>query len=246
MHQSDPEPTTEPGTPGDEKGRLSVLEETVGVYRGYLASGYSSRWEARTAGEQLALAERTDWVLTAAAPARSGTLVDLGCGGGWLGVALDQAGRRPTRYIGVDLLDERIEIARTNVPWGEFLTCSADQVPLPDASIDAVVAVTLFSSLTAEWFRFAVAAEIDRLIRPGGRVAIYDLRYRSPSNPHVVPITVKEVRRLFPGWSVETATYLTLLPPIMRSWLGGSALRYRALTALPFLRSHLAVVLRKL
>ena len=50
---------------------------------------------------------------------------------------------------------------------------------LPDESADAVAAVTLPSSLPAEWFRERMAREIQRLPRPGGLFVVYDLRFPS-------------------------------------------------------------------
>ena len=121
---------------------------------------------------------------------------------------------------------------------------SADRIQLADEVVDAAAALTLLSSVPDDWFRGRVAAEIGRVLRPGGRLVVYDLRYPSPRNRAVRPVTRRALAGLFPGWAIESRT-MTLLPPLMRSPLAASPRRYRALTALPFLRSHLGAVLTK-
>ncbi len=58
-------------------------------------------------------------------------------------------------------------------------------VPLDDASVDVVVARVLFSSLPSARLEAAVAAEIGRLLRPGGWLVWLDIRYSNPANPSV-------------------------------------------------------------
>ena len=88
----------------------------------------------------------------------------------------------------------------------------------------------------------AVASDVARVLRPGGRFVMYDIRYPSPRNPSVAPVTTALLERLFPGWPIDART-ITLLPPIARSALGAGEWRYRVLASIPFLRSHLAAVL---
>lgn len=53
----------------------------------------------------------------------------------------------------------------------QLLEASADAVPVPDASIDALVSVLVFHHLPPELKRGA-ASEIRRLLKPGGTVLI--------------------------------------------------------------------------
>ena len=229
----------DPG-PSDDEARTEALARLRETYRQYSASGYAERWASHAAGDALVVAERDDWLARVIGSA--GVVLDIGCGDGGLARLLDQRGQRPGRYIGLDLLEERVAVARAAVPWGEFLTGSADRLPLPDASVDVVVAATLFSSLREAFLLRAVAAEIARALRPGGCLVLYDLRYPSPRNRAVAPVSVPDLARLFPGWPIESRT-ITLLPPIARSRLGAGVRRYRLLAAIPVLRSHLAAVL---
>ena len=229
----------EPGSPGDPE-RDAALDRLRATYRRYAATGYAQRWATHSGGDSPTVAERDAWL--AVAVGQAGVVLDIGCGDAGLALLLDRRNVRPERYIGLDLLEERVANARAAVPWGEFLVGSADQLPLPDASVDVVVAATLFSSLREPFLLRAVAAEIARVLRPGGRLVIYDLRYPSPRNRSVAPVRVSALKRLFPGWPIGLRS-ITLLPPIARSRLGAGSRRYRFLASVPFLRSHLAAVL---
>jgi glycosyltransferase involved in cell wall biosynthesis/SAM-dependent methyltransferase len=224
--------------------REAALDDIQGAYRGYAASGHAARWRGGEPGSHHMRAERDRWVVDALRPSLDGLVVDAGCGDGALAVALDAAGIRPRRYVGIDLLEERVALARQRASWADFEVGSVDQLPFADQTVDAIVAMTLVSSLRDRWLRDRVAAEFRRVVRPGGRIIVYDMRYPSPANRNVVPLSVGELRSLFPGWNLQMTT-LTLLPPIARSVLGAGARRYGLLRRLPLLRSHLGAVLTK-
>jgi Methylase involved in ubiquinone/menaquinone biosynthesis len=224
--------------------RGEVLETTRRTYAEYLESGYADRWSSNSGGMSIAVARRDAWLAAALAPDVEGTIVDLGCGSGALGMLLDAVGHRPARLVGVDILDARLEEARHHVPWGEFWEASADDLGLPDGSVGAVVAMTLLSSITDDWFRRRVAGEVGRVLTPGGRFVVYDFRYPSPRNRHVRPVRAESLAALFPGWSMSVRS-LTLLPPIARSVLAAGPRRYRALESVPLLRSHIGAILTK-
>ena len=226
---------------GLDTEREAALERTRQAYRRYESGSQSRRWAAREPGSRLALEERNAWLVQALAGRN--VVLDIGCGDGNLALTLDRAGVRPAAYIGTDLLPERIDAARSRVPWGTFHVGSADSLPLGDASVDAVAAVTTLSSIPAELLP-AVAAEIARVLMPGGRLVVYDMRYRSPGNPDVHPVRSDDLSRLFRDWPIRSRT-MTLLPPLARSALGGSPRRYGFLTSLPWLRSHAGSVLTR-
>lgn len=187
-------------------------------------------------------AERDQWLVAALRPLGSAVVVDLGCGDGNVATTLDRAGIRPSRYLGVDLLPARIAEASAEIPWGEFHVAPADEVPLPNRTADAVVAMTMFSSVMDLSLRVLIAGEIRRILRPGGHLLVYDLRIPSPRNTTLRPVLPQDLASLFPGWPM-TWRSMTLLPPLARTPLAGGPLRYRLLSAVPLMRSHIAAVL---
>ena len=89
------------------------------------------------------------------------TVLDLGAGTGKLTRVLV---RRYARVIAVEPLDRMRAILERVVPEAEALPGWAEQIPLPDASVDAAFAGQAF-----HWFATDEAmAEIARVIRPGG------------------------------------------------------------------------------
>jgi SAM-dependent methyltransferase len=105
------------------------------------------------------------------------TLLDVGCGEGrhtlsaWL--------RAPIHAVGLDLSARDLATARARqadfsgqAPEGaqvEFLRASALAMPFPDASFDVVICSEVLEHIHD--YR-GVLAEIDRVLRPGGRLAV--------------------------------------------------------------------------
>jgi SAM-dependent methyltransferase len=103
------------------------------------------------------------------------TVLDLGAGTGKLTRALLETG---ARVIAVEPGDAmRAELERAT-PGAEPLRGSAEDIPLPDASVDAIAVGQAF-----HWFRHDVAIpELHRVLRPGGGVALI-WNVRDPDAP---------------------------------------------------------------
>ena len=106
-----------------------------------------------------------------------GAVLDVGTGPGVLLVEL--AARRPDlRLTGVDLSADMIAAATRNLhPFGERASARVGDVtslPFPDRSFDLIV-----SSLSLHHWDHPEAAvpELARILRPGGRVYIYDFPF---------------------------------------------------------------------
>lgn len=114
----------------------------------------------------------------ALADLRPGEVVlDLGSGGG-LDVILSARRVGPDgRAYGVDFLDEMIELARAHAAEAgvqnvELLKGDIEDVPLPDAAVDVVISNCVIC-LAPD--KAPVLAEISRVLRPGGRMAVSDV-----------------------------------------------------------------------
>jgi ubiquinone/menaquinone biosynthesis C-methylase UbiE len=110
-------------------------------------------------------AEATAWLAERLDLREGRDVLDLGAGTGKLTRALVQTG---AHVIAVEPGDAmRAELVRA-VPDAEALRGAAENIPLPDASVDAVTVGQAF-----HWFRHDEALpELRRVLRPGGGVGL--------------------------------------------------------------------------
>lgn len=195
-------------------------------------------------GQVAIVAERDEAITRALASVAQpvGRLLDLGCGYGQTlgrlvadGLVLDG--------VGVDVLAERIEVARGTWPRLEFQVASGGRLPFTDGAFDAVLAMTTFSSIPKS-DRRAVLLEVARVLRPGGAFVWYDLRIDNPRNRDVSSFRSTEVAAVLPEWTIRRRT-LTLLPPLARRLGRLAPPLYRLLVRVPALRTHEVGVARK-
>ncbi|MGH7092245.1 MAG: class I SAM-dependent methyltransferase [Stellaceae bacterium] len=102
-------------------------------------------------------------------------LLDIGCGTGML---LREVKRNHPRLAvtGIDLSAPYLDVARRRLAdWSgvELLAAPAEAMPLPDAGFDIVTCVYLMHELPPA-VRGAVAAEIRRVLKPGGTLILVD------------------------------------------------------------------------
>ena len=221
----------------DREADLQAIRDT---YDRYGDAGRTRLWDQHVPGYGRLVDELQGALvrtLESSIPGAGARILDLGCGDGSLAGDLNSE-PGVVDWIGVDLRPEAVAAAGQRYPDLTFLLASADAVPLDAGSVDVVVTRLLFSSLPSNELETAVAAEIRRLLRPGGWLVWLDLRYANPTNPAVHGLPVRRIDRLFPGWRQELRA-AGLLPPLARRLGRIARIAYPALAALPVLRSHL-------
>jgi ubiquinone/menaquinone biosynthesis C-methylase UbiE len=171
-------------------------------------------------------------------------ILDIGCGcGNWL-LEFVQWGAEPTDLCGIDLSPDRIDCARSRLPQADICAGSASKLPWPDEFFDLVSQFTVFTSILDPALKRAVAAEMLRVLKPGGSVLWFDFRFNNPRNPNVRGVRTAEIRSLFPGCEIELSPAL-LAPPLGRLVAGWSWTLAELLHGIPCLRTHYAGLIRK-
>jgi len=227
------------------------IARLTAVYADYRARGlHAGQWAPGHPGNRAIQAERA--AALGRLLARHGLLplgdrpvLEVGCGNGdVLALLRDQLGAAPAALHGVDLLDDEVATARRRHPDLEVRVANAEALPFADARFALVLAFTVFTSILDAGMAARVAAEIARVLRPGGAVVWYDFRWSNPWNPHVRGIGRAGVRALFPGF-VPHLHSLTVLPPLARRLGRATPALYPVLARVPPLRTHWLGLLRK-
>jgi SAM-dependent methyltransferase len=105
---------------------------------------------------------------------RGARIADLGCGSG---VFTDLLHRRGCTMVGLDLSPKLIEAGRRLYPEIEFLEGDVERLPFPAASLDGVLLSGIVHHLPDP---ARCAAEVFRVLRPGGRYVAFDPNRLNP------------------------------------------------------------------
>jgi SAM-dependent methyltransferase len=102
-----------------------------------------------------------DWLL----PRDARNVLDLGAGTGKLTTRLVERG---LQVVAVDPIAEMLEVLSKSLPDTPALLGTAEEIPLPDDSVDAVLVAQAW-----HWFDPGQAIpEVARVLRPGGRLGL--------------------------------------------------------------------------
>ena len=121
-----------------------------------------------------------------------GSVVDVGCGSGRLSKPL--AAYLRGRYLGIDIVPELVEHARTITgrPDWQFSVATGLEIPESSNRADIVCFFSVFTHLLHEQ-SYLYLRDARRVLKPGGRVVFSFLEFAIPSHWTVFENTVKDI-----------------------------------------------------
>ncbi len=148
-------------------------------------------------------------------PLAQRSILDIGCGHGqWMGLFV-LFGADQRKLTAIDLNEERVAAARARYPEADIRVADAGNLPWPSATFDIVSQSMVFTSVLDRQHKQRMAAEMLRVLKPGGAIVWYDFLFNNPRNPHVAGIGLREIDALFPGCQ-RRLQRVTLAPPLAR------------------------------
>jgi len=164
-------------------------------------------------------------------------LLDVGCGDMFWLEEMINIGFNRSHCFGVDLLEWRLRQGLEQGRQVQTVISSGGQLPFGNGRFDVVSQFTMMTSVLDTLTREMIAAEMKRVLRPGGYILWYDFRYNNPANPHTRAIGRHELEDLFHGLRVARSP-VTVIPQLARK-VGPfffPLLKFAA--AFPILRTH--------
>lgn len=143
-------------------------------------------------------------------------ILEIGCGSGFWLREFIKWGVPPECITGVDLLSDKVSIARQLCPERVRIECgSATKLEFPSGCFDLILQSTVFSSVLDPTTKQQIASEMLRVVKVDGALLWYDFHMNNPRNPDVQGIKKQEIFRLFPGCRIDLRR-ITLAPPLSR------------------------------
>ncbi len=145
-------------------GRLEIIKETSPIESLYLTPSVIAqrcqmlKFLELTEGEQV---------------------LDIGCGPGLLAYDMAASVGSEGCMCGIDISDDMLAMSRKRCAeqsWAEFQTADATKLPYPNSSFDAAVSSQVYEYVADIP---AALAELNRVLRPGGRAVVLDTDYGS-------------------------------------------------------------------
>lgn len=171
-------------------------------------------------------------------------VLEVGCGSGAVLQQLMTLGASPDRLYGVELLPERCRAAARAAAGAAIVQCDGGRLPFVSRCMDLVVQSTVFSSILDVDLQRRLAAEMLRVLRPGGAILWCDLAVDNPSNRDVRAVPMRRLRELFPGARIRAHRGILALPLLRRLRFGIPRLAL-VLEGLPLLCGHLLACIER-
>lgn len=172
-------------------------------------------------------------------------ILEIGCGTGFWLREFIKWGFRPDHIAGIDLLSDRVALAKQLCPEHVRIECgSATKLGFLDGCFDLVLQSTVFSSVLDPFIREQIASEMLRVIKADGAILWYDFHVNNPRNPDVQGMKKQEIFRLFPGCRIDLQR-ITLAPPLARLLTPYSLLTCYFLERCKVFNTHYLGVIRK-
>lgn len=171
-------------------------------------------------------------------------ILDVGCGtGGTLRRFIDY-GAKPENLYGIDLLEDRIEVAKQLNPKINFICGDSSNLQYPDDYFDIVMQFTVFTSIYDVELKKKIASEMLRVLKVDGIIVWYDFHIDNPKNPDVKRVKKNEIHSLFPNCEIFLKR-ITLAPPIARKIAPFSITLCQILEKIPILCTHYLGIIQK-
>jgi ubiquinone/menaquinone biosynthesis C-methylase UbiE len=156
------------------KGKMKMEASARKPYRGISMEGGLATWYARITRKDLGEFERLARELAKDLPGNARVL-EIAPGPGYLSIALAKLG--PFKITGLDISQSFVkmasEYAKREGVVARFIHGSASDIPLEDGLFDLIVCRAAFKNFSEP---LKALNEMHRVLKPGGRAIIIDLR----------------------------------------------------------------------
>ena len=100
-------------------------------------------------------------------------VLDLGCG---TGKFMQKFYKEAVKYYGLDLSNEQLKIAKNKVKSNnvQFICCSAENIPLPENSIDVIISTWVLGTILEVDRRNKVLEEMKRVLKVDGSIYLVE------------------------------------------------------------------------
>jgi len=167
-------------------------------------------------------------------------ILEIGAGSGGNLRFFQSIGIKPENCYANDIIPERAEQLRSNLPGSVVSQCNALELDYNN-EFDIVFQSTVFTSVQKKENRQLLADKMKKMVKPDGIILWYDFMYDNPKNKDVSGINKKEIMSLFSNCSLIFFKKVTLAPPIGRR----TGKLYPFFNLFRFLRTHCIAVFKK-